>query len=101
MATFKIPVTRAKQNYTFQANIDGVNYTFKIKYNRRVDAWAMDVVDVIQGILLVGGVDIFAQFKHYSIPQGEMRMVDLEGQNRDAVLDTFGDSIILTYEEPV
>ena len=101
MATFKIPVTRAKRNYSFQSNIDGVNYKFNIRYNRRLDSWVMDINDQVQGIHLVGGVDILAQHKHNDIPQGEMRLDDLEGRNRDPQLSTFGDSIILTYVEPV
>jgi hypothetical protein len=99
MATFKIPVNRSARNYSFQSNIDGVNYKFKIRYNRRLDSWIMDINDEVHGIRLIGGVDILAQHKHNNIPQGEMRMVDLEGKNRDARLSTFGDSIILTYKE--
>jgi hypothetical protein len=101
MAEFKIPVTRASRNYSFQANMDGINYKFKIRYNRRMNSWIMDINDEVHGIHLVGGVDVLAQHKHNNIPQGEMRLVDLEGQGRDPQLETFGDSIILTYAEPV
>lgn len=98
MATFQIPFNRARRNYSAQVNLDGVNYTFQIRYNRRLDSWVMDVKNVVNGIRIVGGVELLEQHKHRAVPQGTMRILDLEGLNRTPTLETFGDSIIVTYE---
>lgn len=98
MALFKIPFNRANRNYSAQATLDGINYAFRIRYNRRMDSWVMDIKDQVYGILIIGGVDLLGQHKHKDVPQGEMRVLDVEGLGRDPALDNFGDSVIISYE---
>jgi len=74
--------------------------TFRINYNSRIDSWILDIPNEVEGIRIVGGVDLLGQFKHLNVPQGELRIFDLDGLNREPTRDLFGDRVILTYTDP-
>jgi len=102
MATFEIPTRNDIYNYTFQTDLETVTYTFKIRYNRRLDRQVMDIQDTVNNIPLIGGDDLLKQFHHLDgIPPGELKIVDLDQLNRDPNELTFSDRIILAYRETV
>ena len=59
----------------------------------------MNIGNLVTPIRLVGGTDLLRQFKHLEVPPGEMRIVDLDGQNRDPDKTNLGDRVILQYTE--
>ncbi len=102
MSTFIVPVVNDKYHYSQLVEMDGELYTLTFTYNGRTDSWCMDVgeeQDVIQGIRLVGGIDILKQFHHLDVPPGELRCVDLDELGREPTKTLLGDRVVLLYTE--
>lgn len=57
----KIPLLDGIEN-SVRTTIDGLNYTFNTKFNKRTELFSMDVQideeDIVTGIALVSGVDL-------------------------------------------
>jgi hypothetical protein len=86
-------------DFRFQKQLDGTVYNFRVKYSKRVNQWVMDIDSVIKEMPLVGGIDLLKQFKHLPLPQGELRVIDTEGFNRDPGEETFGEFLVIQYTE--
>jgi hypothetical protein len=97
MATLRIPVRRDIFDYTLE--LEAIGLTLRIYYNARIDTWIADVPNEVLSISLLGGVDLFSQYRHKNLPTGELRIIDLDGKNRDPTKTNFGDRIILAYVE--
>lgn len=98
MATFRIPVRRDVFDYTIEP--EGLGVTMRFNYNARMESWIMDVPGEVEGIRVVGGVDLLGKFKHKNVPQGRLYIYDLDKKNREPTKANFGDRIILLYDEP-
>ena len=99
MAIITIPLRSDIFQYSFTKELDGVVYKFKIGYNLRVNSWRMNIGDVVTPIRLSGGTDLLRQFHHLEVPPGEMRIVDLDGLNREPDKTNLGTRIVLRYTE--
>ncbi len=99
MATVTIPLRADIFQYSFTKELDGVVYSFRIGYNLRTNSWKMNIDDLVKGLRLSGGVDLLKQFKHLDLPQGELRLVDLDGLGREPNKTNLGDRVILQYTE--
>lgn len=99
MATIPIPLRNDIFIYSFTKELDGLVYSFKIHYNRRIDSWILDIVDVVNGIRLSGGQDLSRQFKHLEIPPGKLEIIDLDGRFTEPDKTNLGDRVILRYTE--
>jgi hypothetical protein len=99
---FNLPAD--KFYYSFEKELDLTTYRFSIKYNKRADTYSFSLGDDNEEIILeqniVGGIDLLKQFKHLAVPQGELRVHDYDGLNRDPSIDNFGDRLTLKYIEP-
>ncbi len=94
---FNLPTD--KTYYRFTKTLDLVSYQFSFQYLKKIDSWVMDIDSVIVGVNIVGGVDLTKQFKHLSVPQGVLELVDLDELNRDPTQETLGARIVLKYTE--
>jgi len=83
----------------FQKSLNGTSYTFKIKYQKRIDAWLMSIDDKISEIPIFGGVDLLKQLKHLAVPLGTLEAIDIDGFNRDPTETNFGKEVVLKYTE--
>ena len=99
MAIITLPTRNDIFNYSFRFNLDGVVFSMKIRYNRRIDSWILDFTDVLFGIRLVGGQDLLGQFHYLEVPPGELRIVDLDGENKEPDRTNFSDRVVLQYTE--
>ena len=68
--------------YTMEFNLDGVTYIFKFNWNTRGEFWTLSIYDtnkavIIEGIKFVLNYNVFADYKHLGIPQGDLYIVDL------------------------
>jgi hypothetical protein len=99
MATITIPLRNDIFNYGFRFAMDGVAYSMTLRYNRRIDSWVLDFDSVLYGARLCGGQDILGQFHHLAVPPGELRVVDLDGENKEPTKENFSDRVVLQYTE--
>lgn len=87
----------------FSVTINDVTYDARVILNSRTGVWTIDLSsngsEVISGVPLLSGVDIFAQ---YTIPISNVYAVNLENLRQDPSRDSLGTSsklLILTDEE--
>ena len=100
MSTLTIPTRKDVFFYRQFVTLDNEEFILIFDYNRREDSWYLSIEDnILNGIRLSGNNDILKQFHHLEVPPGELKIVDQDGLNREPDSDTFGDRVILTYEE--
>jgi hypothetical protein len=85
---------------TFQIELDGNDYQFKIRWNDTDQSWFLDLVGVTNGIALYGlklisGVNILGPHGFASL--GELYIADFEDRQTDPTLDDLGDRYKLLY----
>lgn len=84
---------------SFQKTLEDVTYSFIVQYNSRQDRFVMGIGDDAKGITIQNGVDMLQQTHHLEVPPGELKLVDLDGLNRDPTRETFGSRITFVYTE--
>lgn len=99
MAIIIIPLRNDIFHYSFTKELDGLVYSFRMRYNRRIDNWTLDFIDVANGIRLAGGQDLLRQFKHLEVPLGRLEVIDLDGKFTEPNKTNLGDRVILQYTE--
>lgn len=87
----------------FSITINGNTYDCRVMLNSRTGVWSISFsqsgVDILNGIALLGGVDIL---KQYNIPIENAYVVNLDNTNQDPTktnLGTVAKLFILTEEE--
>ena len=98
----EIPLT-SKPEQLFSIVIKATKYDMRVILNSRTGNWSLDLavagVDLVSGIALLGGVDIFGQ---YNLDIGIGYIVNLENPRQDPSRTEFGKVsrlFILTEEE--
>lgn len=75
----------------FSITLDDNTYDIRVKLNSRVQQWSASFsqsgVDILNGVPLVGGIDILQQF---NIPIENMYVVNLDDDNLDPSADNLG-----------
>ena len=84
--------------------INGVNYRMRVMVNSRDSQWSLDLssggVDLVNGVAMVGGVDIFKQYPHIEIKNAYI--VNTENPREDPTpenLGTYSKFVIFSDEE--
>ena len=98
----EIPLT-SKPEQLFSIVIKATKYDMRVILNSRTGNWSLDLaaggIDLVSGIALLPGVDIFDQ---YNLDIGIGFIINLENPRRDPTVDQFGilsRLFILTEEE--
>lgn len=104
MATWKIPVKFASPDFNFQIDLDGSIYGFRFIYNARTDRFSMEIQDqdgnaIVSGVAVVCNWKPIARFKDTRLPPGKLFTMDVTGMNTEPNAVTFGDTVLLCYEE--
>jgi uncharacterized protein DUF6983 len=56
--------------------IDGKNYEIQFRFNYVEQAWYLDFLGIIEGVIkVVMGIDMLAQYQHLQLPQGQLKAV--------------------------
>ncbi len=80
----------------FTIVLDGVNYSFNVSFNTRMQVWRANIategVTLANGVTLVGGVDIL---KQYTFILENFFMVNLNDPKIDATADNLGTDVKL------
>lgn len=78
----------------FSTNIEGITYKFKVSFNRRMNLWVASIsqgsISLVNGIGLVGGVNIL---KQYTLSLDYIFIVNLDNSDIDASADNLGISV--------
>jgi len=98
----EIPLT-SKSEQLFSIVIKATKYDMRVILNSRTGKWSLDLaaggIDLVSGIALLGGADIFDQ---YNLGIGIGYIVNLENPGQDPTRDQFGKLsrlFIITEEE--
>jgi len=80
----------------FTIILDGINYSFNVMYNTRIGIWTANIstegVELVNGIALVGGVDIVKQF---TFALKNLYIVNLNDPKIDATKENLGTDVKL------
>lgn len=104
MASLKINTLSTSRAQTQVCELDGKSYLLAFRYNARDGKWRWTITFedtvLVVGLPLVESTDLLRNFDHVAdIPPGTFLVVDLDGLGRDPDPDTFGDRVILQYDE--
>lgn len=108
MARVKLPAQGGAVPYRFQTDLEAVLYTFQFRWNARDNHWYMDVYQtgtaILVGIKVTNSDDLLSQFGHMQVdgrlPPGTFEVFDTdEALRRDPDQTTFGDTVVLLYNE--
>ena len=87
-----------------KADLSGKRYGFFISYNTLQDAWFLSIFDsnekeLLKGIRLVPAVFLLQKYRASvpELPQGELWLLDAEGQFAEVTRNNLGAKFFLTY----
>ena len=88
--------------FDFQATLDGTTYTHRCRWNVRLGAWFMDVLNDAGDTVLLAGLRLVASWPLavYQVgrqPGGVYACIDTSGANLDPQIDDFGTRVELWY----
>lgn len=97
-----VPFIPSVPAYEFSLDIDGVSYTFDVRWNGRASAWYVDVLlsdgtAVARGIKIVLGAYLGRGRLHELFQLGVFVARDTSGDQRDATLDDLGTRVEVVY----
>ena len=108
MALLRIPTQNGLDAYRVQIELDGAFYGLAFRWNARDNHWYMDVdqslAPTLEGVKLVNSTNLLGQFDYMQVdgrlPPGVFQVFDnVPSSERDPDTTTFGDTVLLLYEE--
>jgi hypothetical protein len=102
MTLYRIP-TQPYPVTTQRVELDGVQYTMRLLWSERGQAWHLDLGDVentpiLSGLRLVTGFPLLYRFHYLAVPPGELYFVDLRGLAGKPTLEDMGVRFQLFYD---
>lgn len=103
----RIPINNGLEAYTVSVSLEEAVYDFLFRWNARDEAWYMDVSVLdsvaLYGVKVINSEDLLAAYAYKSavelLPPGRFQITDVAGTFRDPDTDTFGDDVVLIYED--
>lgn len=97
-----IPLPSGLPNFDVQADLDGTTYTLALRWNVRLGAWFLRVLDAQGVVVLLGDQRLVADFPLAAYvtgrsPPGFLAAVDTSGAGMDPGFDDLGSRVILRY----
>lgn len=99
-----IPLTNGEPSpyFDMQVALEGITFTFQIRWNARASAWFLDVLDATGTNLLRAGIRLVADwpldaYAPKRTPSGALVAVDSSGAGRDPTVDDLGLRVKLLY----
>ena len=104
MALIQLPLRSDVPAFTFQTDLDGTTYSFKFRYNSRMDRWAFDILTanndpIIEGVLVVTGTLLLERFSDPRLPQGDMFVLNKEDENVSPGRSDLQKNVFILYDE--
>lgn len=92
-----VPTSPDDPFYEQQSTIDGIDYTLTFRYNQREETFYLSVGDVagndlVKGVKLVCGWDLFLGHKHPDMPEGRFMVLShVTGDSESPKLGELGE----------
>ncbi len=104
MASLQINTIDSPRAFTQVTELDGKSYLLAFRFNARDGKWRWTITFedtvLVLSLPLVEDTDVLRNFDHVeNLPPGTLQVVDLDGLGRDPDGATFGDRVILQYDE--
>ncbi len=104
MASLKINTLAEARAFTQITELDAKSYLLSFRFNARDGKWRFSMtfedVELFRAIPLVEDTDLTKNLRHVeNLPPGTFQVVDLDDLARDPDTTTFGDRVILQYDE--
>lgn len=104
MALIELPLRNDVPAFVFQTDLDGATYTFKFRYNSRMDRWAFDILTaneapIVSGVLVVTGTLLLERFSDPRLPQGDMFVLNKADENASPGRDDLQKNVFILYDE--
>lgn len=105
MALLTIPVADRTARQSQVTTLDGKRYRITLDWLQRVGRWVISVETLTGSVILrtkglALGTDLFKQVRQLpECPPGTLTLVDTQGQDVEASLDTLGGRHLLLYFE--
>lgn len=96
-----IPLRSDAPHYSFEVELDGLQFTLTLLWNVIASAWYMYIADadglvIVEGVRLVEG-PLTWRFKDSRLPPGLLMMTDTTGAQRDPFYEDLGKRHLLLY----
>jgi hypothetical protein len=104
MAYLTLPISSSYYDQTFTAELEGVVYNFRFKYNSRAGRWTMDIssedgTPIVNGIPIVSSFELIRRFAKSELPPGRIVAVDLFESGEEPGEFSFDSGFELVYAE--
>lgn len=98
------PRNATAAKYRFRSRLDGAYYGIRMLYNTRGRYWTISMSNsegdqILDGIKLVEGQDLIAQFKDTRLPPGQLIVDDTAGLDLDPGRYDLGRRVRIVYVE--
>jgi len=102
MAIEQLPISVGVPNYSFEVELDGVEFKIDLRYNDRGSAWFMTILDtddnvLRSGIKVVNDWPLLRLWKDSNRPEGEIVTVSQGARVSPPTLDELGVDVVLNY----
>ena len=104
MALLQLPLRNDVPAFTFKTDLDGTTYTFKFRYNSRLDRWVFDIQTatgdpIISGIPVLTGTSLLKRFEDDRLPEGELFVLNKENEAASPGRNDLQENVFILYEE--
>jgi len=97
-----LPIDASVPYYSVDVVLDGLQYTFQVKYNYRDEAWYFNLLDAEQNMLVAGrkfvvGGSLFNGLVVEGRPPGWLVAMDSSSHDLDPTEDDLGERVYVVY----
>lgn len=102
----KIPIKVTSPDFSFPIELDGSTWSFRFRWNHRMEQWRMDVFDaegnaLVRSVGVVINTPLLNRFAYMgNLPPGVLLAIDTAQSMTDATYDDFGTRVVLIYFTP-
>jgi|SRR5579859_436468 len=106
MAVQELPIETGVAWFDYQISLDGVTFRLEFRWNDRDSAWALNIYDsgdvlLLGGIKIVLGFPLISQYSDPALPAGDFLAFDTSGTDEPPTLTDFGTRVELHYYEGI
>lgn len=97
-----IPLRTDLDHYSFEVQLDGVNFGFAFRWNARDESWWISFSNglgepLVSSLKAVVDVPLLNRFRDYRLPQGTLMLLDTTGTGVSPGRDELGTRVQLVY----
>lgn len=88
--------------FDMQLALEGVTYTLQFRWNVRLEAWFLDVLDEAASEYLIAGLRLVVNwpltaYRDTTVPPGQFLVLDSTGSDTDPALNDLGTRVKILY----